>query len=161
MKNTKLHLIALIFTFFSTKAQITNPVKWRSKIEKKSGTEYVLTFDGTIKKGYHLYSQFTPKGGPAPLKILFPDRNGNFHPAGKATESQTVTEFNEAFGVNETFFIEKVRIQQAIQVSNPRMLPMRIELTYQVCKEVCIPQKIRFEFDTQSLTVKEVKEKNP
>ncbi|KAF5272515.1 hypothetical protein FQR65_LT17365 [Abscondita terminalis] len=42
---------------------IQDPVKWKSKIEKISDTEYMITLDGTIEKGWHMYSQFTPEGG--------------------------------------------------------------------------------------------------
>lgn len=153
------YIIGLVITFYSVGAQITNPIKWQSKIEKKSATEYVLTFEATIEKDWHLYSQFTPKGGPAPLEISFPDSKGKYQPIGKATESPTVTAYNKVFGVNETFFIEKARIRQVVKVSNHSVSRLRATLTYQICKQVCIPQEVNFEFDIKSLQAKEIRRK--
>lgn len=50
--------------FANVDAQILDPAKWTTKIERKSENTYLLTFDGTIEKDWHLYSQFTPDGGP-------------------------------------------------------------------------------------------------
>ena len=155
MKNTNSFLAVLFFTFFAAKAQILNPVKWQSKIERKSATEYILTFEGAIEKGWHLYSLHTPKGGAAPFEIAFPEKE-HFHVTGKASESQTITAYNEAFAVDEIFFVNKAIIRQFIKMEKPVDRKVHVKLTYQVCKQVCIPQKIYIEFDTQTLRAKEV-----
>ena len=64
-----LFLLFFIFAFAKSNAQILEPVKWTAKIEKKSGNNAVLIFDGTIEKDWHMYSQFTPDGGPLALEI--------------------------------------------------------------------------------------------
>jgi len=149
-------LFFLFFAFITTNAQILDPVKWTSKIEKKSDTDYLLTFDGTIESDWHVYSQFTPDGGPLPLEFLFPNSNGNFELAGKAKESETTTAFNDVFKVDETFFKEKVQLQQLIKITNPKNSLVQVELSYQVCKEVCIQQNKYFEFDVKKLCGSEV-----
>ena len=67
----KIIIFFLFFAFAKGNAQILEPVKWTSKIEKKSGNNAVLIFDGTIEKDWHMYSQFTPDGGPLALEITF------------------------------------------------------------------------------------------
>ena len=143
----KIIAILLVFLAFAKgNAQILDPVKWTTTIEKKSETNYILTFNGVIEKDWHLYSQFTPDGGPLPLEVIFKDQKGNFNLVGKAKESKTATAFNDVFGVNETFFHDKAQIQQEITLVNPKTTSIQVELNYQVCKEVCINQEKKFTF---------------
>jgi thiol:disulfide interchange protein len=143
----KIIVILLVFLAFTKgNAQILDPVKWTTTIEKKSETNYILTFNGVIEKDWHLYSQFTPDGGPLPLEVIFKDQKGNFNLVGKAKESKTATAFNDVFGVNETFFHDKAQIQQEITLINPKITSIQAELNYQVCKEVCINLEKKFTF---------------
>ena len=64
----KIAFIIFISLIFNTlTAQILEPVKWKSKIEQVSATEFKLIFEGKIDNEWHVYSQFTPDGGPLPL----------------------------------------------------------------------------------------------
>jgi cytochrome c biogenesis DsbD-like protein len=155
MKNTRIYVIVLLFTFFSAKAQLFNPVKWQAKIEKKSGSDYLLTFSGTMEKEWHLYSQFTAEGGPMPLKLQFSGGKDTYITVGKAKESRTTTMFSKAFGVKETYFQGNFTIRQAIRIRQAAA-PIVADLSYQVCREVCIPQKRRFKFDPKHLKSEEV-----
>lgn len=149
-------LFFLFFAFITSNAQILDPVKWTSKIEKKSDTEYLLTFDGVIEPAWHMYSQFTAEGGVNPLEILLNNGEGNFEQVGKVTESKTRTEFNDIFGIDETFFENTVQLQQNIKINNQDNSLIQIELSYQVCKEVCIQQNKYFEFDIKKVSGGEV-----
>jgi thiol:disulfide interchange protein len=143
----KILFILLTFLAFAKgNAQVLDPVKWTTSIEKKSENNYILTFNGVIEKEWHLYSQFTPDGGPLPLEIIFKDQKGNFNLVGKAKEGKTATAFNDIFGVNETFFHDKAQIQQEITLVNPKITSIQVELNYQVCKEVCINLEKKFTF---------------
>lgn len=158
--------VALIFSFLLaflyTNAQVPgsnmkDPVKWTSKIEKKSDTEYVLVFDATIEDKWHMYSQFTPDGGALPLEITFNNNEGNFEAVGKAVESPYEKEFNKVFGVDEYFWSHEAHLEQTIKVTNPDNSLVQVNVYYQVCKEVCIQGENLFEFDLKTLTSKEVK----
>ncbi|PXY38965.1 thiol:disulfide interchange protein [Flavobacterium cheongpyeongense] len=137
-------LMILIFAFAKGNAQVLEPVKWTSKIEKKSETNLVLIFDGIIEKDWHMYSQFTPDGGPLALEISFKNQKGNYELIGKAKEGKTKTAFNDVFGVNETFFEGKAHIEQEIKVINPNLKTVEAEFDFQVCKEVCINSNKKF-----------------
>lgn len=141
---TIVFLLFFIFAFAKGNAQILEPVKWTAKIEKKSGTNAVLIFDGTIEKDWHMYSQFTPDGGPLPLEIVFKNQKGNYNLVGKAKESKTKTAFNDVFGVNETFFEGKAHIVQEITITNPDLKTVDVDFDFQVCKEVCINSSKKF-----------------
>ena len=134
----KIILILIKFLFFSnTYSQILDPIKWTTKIEKKSETNYLITFSGTIEKGWHLYSQYTDVDGSMPMTIIFNNQKGNFNLVGKAKESKTNTKFNDVFGVNETYFEKKVVIIQEVNILKP-IPTIKVNLNYQVCKDVCI-----------------------
>ncbi|MGO4904313.1 cytochrome c biogenesis protein CcdA [Flavobacterium sp. W20_MBD1_R3] len=137
MKKLLFILIAFL-AFANGDAQILDPAKWTTKIEKKSDTNYILTFNVVIENDWHLYSQFTPDGGPLPLEINFKNQKGNFNLVGKAKESKTRTAFNDIFEVNETFFEKKGQIQQEITLTNSKLTEIKVDFNYQVCKEVCI-----------------------
>ncbi|MFV8357113.1 protein-disulfide reductase DsbD family protein [Flavobacterium sp. XS1P32] len=135
----KLLFLFIAFLAYSNgNAQILDPAKWTTKIEKKSETNYILTFNAVIENDWHLYSQFTPDGGPLPLEIIFKNQKGNFNLVGKAKESKTRTAYNDIFEVNETFFEKKAQIQQEISITNPKLTEIKVDFNYQVCKDVCI-----------------------
>ncbi|MBB1193886.1 thiol:disulfide interchange protein, partial [Flavobacterium sp. SOK18b] len=137
MKKIILLIIAFL-AFANGNAQILDPAKWTTKIEKKSDTRYLLIFNAVIDNEWHLYSQFTPDGGPLPLEIIFKNQKGNFKLIGKAKESKTRTAFNDIFEVNETFFEKKAQIQQEIELINTKLTEVKVDFNYQVCKDVCI-----------------------
>ncbi|KQO32695.1 disulfide bond formation protein DsbD [Flavobacterium sp. Leaf82] len=141
---TIVFFLFFLFAFAKGNAQILEPVKWTSKIEKKAGNNAVLIFDGTIEKDWHMYSQFTPDGGPLALEIAFKNQKGNYTLVGKAKEGKTRTAFNDVFGVNETFFEGKAHIEQEITIINPNLKTVDVEFDFQVCKEVCINSNKKF-----------------
>jgi thiol:disulfide interchange protein DsbD len=73
MKKLLFTLIAFL-VFTNGFSQILDPVKWKSKTEKISETEFNLILEGKIDAGWHLYSQFTPDGGPIPLGIQYEEK---------------------------------------------------------------------------------------
>jgi thiol:disulfide interchange protein len=139
-------LIVMVLAFAKGNAQMLNPVKWTTEIEKKSDGNYVLTFNGVIESGWHLYSQFTAEGGSLPLEVLFKNQKGNFELIGKTKESKTKTAFNDIFEVNETFFEKKAQLTQEIHLTNPKLTKVEVSLNYQVCKEACINLEKNFTF---------------
>lgn len=162
---TFVFLMFFIFAFAKGNAQILEPVKWTAKIEKKSGSNAILIFDGIIEKDWHMYSQFTQDGGPLPLEIVFKNQKGNYNLVGKAKEGKTKTAFNDVFGVNETFFEGKAHIEQEITITNPDLKAVDVDFDFQVCKEVCINSNKKFSivipasFNMKAVaTVSEVKE---
>lgn len=150
------YLTLFLMTFLVSNAQIIDPVKWESSIEKKSDTEYILTFNAEIEPEWHMYSQFSDEMGGLPMVILFNNAEGNYVPEETAEESETHKEFNEVFGVEETFFSETAQLKQYIKVTNTENTIIQTEIQYQVCKESCIQGDKLFVFDLKALTSQEV-----
>lgn len=145
MKKLLFSLI-IFLAFANVNAQILDPAKWTTTIEKKSDNTFLLTFNTVIEKDWHLYSQFTPDGGPLALEVNFKNQKGNYNLVGKPKESKTRTAYNDIFEVNETFFEGKGQIQQLVQITNSKAATIEVELNYQVCKEVCINVEKKFSF---------------
>ena len=142
----KKHLLLGLLVFFCSlgNAQILDPVKWTTKIDQKSATNFIITFNATIENEWHVYSQFTPDGGPLPLEVNFKNQKGNYTLVGKAKESKTRTAYNDIFEVNETFFEKKAQITQEISLVNKGVKTIEVELNFQACKEVCINLEKKF-----------------
>ncbi|SFN94280.1 thiol:disulfide interchange protein DsbD [Paenimyroides ummariense] len=137
-------------------SQVQDPVKWKTSIEKISDTEYQLKFDATIEGEWHMYSQFTPEGGPLPLEFLYNNAQGNYEPQGKAKESEYTKKFNDIFGVDEYYFAKEAHFTHNIKITNPDVKNIQIELSYQACIEMCIQQNKFFVFDLATVSSKEV-----
>lgn len=148
-----LFILISFLAFANANSQMLDPVKWTTKIEKKSENTFVLVFDAVLEKDWHMYSQFTPDGGPLQLEVSFKNQKGNFNLVGKAKESKTKTAYNDIFEVNETYFEGKAQIRQEVTVTNPKLVTIEAVLNYQVCKEVCINQEKKFTFTIPAITV--------
>jgi thiol:disulfide interchange protein DsbD len=151
-------LLLIVLAFAKGNAQILNPVKWTTQIEKKSDGNYLLVFNAVIDDGWHLYSQYTADGGSLPLEVLFKNQKGNFELVGKTKESKTKTAYNDIFEVNETFFEKKAQLTQEIQLINPKVSKIEVSFDFQVCKEACINLEKNFTFLIPSQTSANVAE---
>jgi thiol:disulfide interchange protein len=150
MKKLLLILIAFL-AFNNINAQIVKPVKWTSKVEKISETEVNLIMEATIEKDWHVYSQFTPDGGPLPAEFAFKDAKGNFELIGKVKESPYKKQYNDIFEVDEYYFANKATFTQKIKVINPKLTTIKATIDFQVCKEVCINENNAFTFTLPKL----------
>ena len=151
MKKIVFLLVAFI-AFTTAKSQVLDPVKWKTKTEKISDTEYNLVLEATIDSDWHLYSQFTPDGGPIPLSFAFAPSKGVYELVGKTKESTYKKHFNDVFGVDEFFFEKKAKFIQKVTISSAEGATIKAEIDYQVCKEVCINLNKSFQFVIPSVT---------
>jgi thiol:disulfide interchange protein DsbD len=72
-------IFIFLFTFSSALiAQIQNPIKWSTSVEKISDKEYDLIITAEIERDWHLYSQHTADGGSLPIFISKKQENKDF-----------------------------------------------------------------------------------
>jgi thiol:disulfide interchange protein DsbD len=152
MKNLLFTLLS-IFVFTSTQAQILDPVKWKTSIEQKSDTEFILKFDATIQEHWHFFSQFTPEGGSLPTVFIYEGAKGNYQLVGKTTESKYKKVYSDVFGIDEYMFEGKAQFSQLIKVTNPNLKSIKVEVEYQACLEQCIQQYKSFDFKLPALKI--------
>ncbi len=141
-----LFLLLTILSLSTLKAQILEPVKWKTKTEKISDTEFYLVMEGTIEKDWHVYSQFTPENGPLAAEVSIDNAKGNFEIIGKAKESTYKKQFNDVFEVDEYYFEKSVTFKQKVKITNLNITSIKVNLDYQVCKDACINENKKFTF---------------
>nr|MBP6558141.1 thiol:disulfide interchange protein [Flavobacterium sp.] len=145
MKKALFFLLSFL-AFANVNAQIVNPVKWSSKVEKISDTEFNLVMEGKIEDNWHVYSQFTPENGPLAAEFKFKDAKGNFELIGKVKESPYKKQYNDVFEVDEYYFEKKVTFTQKVKILNPNLTTIKATIDYQVCKDACINGDNTFTF---------------
>lgn len=153
------NLVFSLLTFLvitNVNAQILDPVKWKTRVEKKSETEFILIMDAKIDNGWHFYSQNTPDGGALPAVFTFKDAKGNYQLVGKTTEGQYEKHFNEIFEVDEYFFTKSAQFKQTIKVLNPNLRMIKATLEGQTCIDgKCIQEDETFTFALPEMKVEE------
>lgn len=137
--------ILLVLLSFAGNAQILDPVSWKTTVEKKSDTEFVLVLDATIEHEWHMFSQFTPDGASLPTVIQYKNAKGNYELVGKTKESPYKKVYSDIFEVDEYLFENKAQFRQTIKITNPKVTSAKVYIEYQVCKEACIQQDKTFD----------------
>lgn len=149
--------ILLVLLSFSGNAQILDPVSWKTSVEKKSDTEFVLVLDATIEHEWHMFSQFTPDGASLPTVIQYKNAKGNYTLVGKTKESPYKKVYSDIFEVDEYLFENKAQFRQTIKITNPKVTSAKVYIEYQVCKEACIQQDKTFDIKLPISNVEESK----
>ena len=150
-----LFLLLAIFAFVNVNSQIKKPVKWTAKTEKISDTEFNLVMNATIEQGWHMYSQFTPDGGPLPITVTIKNQKGNFELIGKTKESPYKKEFNKDFEVDEYYFENKATLTQKVKITNPKTDKIVINLDFQACQNQCVNDNVDLTFEIPVVTIAE------
>ena len=141
-----------LFVIFSLSLGLTqaqdeeNPVLWTQEVRDLGNEEFELVLRGQILDGWHVYSQFTDENGSLPSEFTFIGGGTDYELMGITEESETQQAYSDIFDVDETFFKEEAVFTQRIRRLRPDVNRIRVELFYQVCKEVCIPVEDTFEY---------------
>jgi len=154
----KIILSLLLLMAFSIHAQVVNPEKWTTKVEQLSETEFNLVVSGIIEPEWHVYSQFTPDGGPLPMVLEFKNSKGNYELIGKPKESKYKKQFNDVFEVDEYLFEKSVTVTQKVKIINSNTSKINLHLEYQACKEQCINDNKDFVFALPALAATAIQE---
>lgn len=155
MKKLLFSLLTLL-VFSTVNAQILDPVKWKTRVEKKSDTELILIMDAKIDNGWHFYSQNTPDGGALPAVFTFKDAKGNFQLVGKTIESPYEKHYNEIFEVDEYFFTKSAQFKQTVKILNPKLTTIKAVLEGQTCIDgKCIQEDENFTFALPEIKIEE------
>jgi len=141
-----LFFLLIFLAFANSNAQIVKPVKWTTKVEQLSDSEFNLVMEGKIDEGWHLYSQYTPENGPLPAEFTFENAKGNYELIGKTKESTYKKQYNDVFEVDEYYFEKKVTFTQKVKIINPKLAVIKVKADYQVCKNACIQDPQQFVF---------------
>lgn len=137
-------LVLSVFSFFVS-AQIFDPVKWNHKIEVLSETELNMVFEATIDKGWHLYSQNIPDGGPIPTSFTF-EEDQKYLKEGITNEPPSHEVFDPNFNMKLNWFEggQTIKFIQKIKINNKNKFIIKASVEYMVCDdERCLPPEIK------------------
>lgn len=125
----------------SAVAQV-NPEKWIYSVKKTAPGVYELHCKVTIESPWHIYSQWTPDGGPNPTKFSF-NKNPLISLVGKIKENGKLKQrHEEVFKVDVKYFDGKVDFVQVVKVKNGIKTNATGTISYMICNdEMCLPPR--------------------
>ncbi|WP_460218147.1 protein-disulfide reductase DsbD family protein [Psychroserpens sp. MEBiC05023] len=139
MKQLILSLCSILVFSISAKAQVFEPVKWETSVEKISDTEYDLISIATVDGGWHLYSQNVPDDGPIPTTFLY-KANADYELIGTTSEEDGHVVDDPVFQMKIKFFEDKAEFRQRIKILNQELSVVEGEVEYMACDdEKCLP----------------------
>ncbi|MBH2005171.1 MAG: hypothetical protein I8H66_10815 [Sphingobacteriia bacterium] len=134
-------LLALLLFADADPLAAQNPVKWNYTAKKIGDKTYELKFVANVSAPWHIYSQHTPEGGPAPTIIklaknpLLLSNGGAFKEDGKLVEK-----FEDVFGVNIRYFNGNVVFTKKIQLRANVKTSLTGTIAYMACDDSqCLP----------------------
>ncbi len=123
------------------------PIKWTFSQKQLNDSEYTISCNVTIDKGWHVYSQFTGPG-PVPLQFTY-DSSKNYVLDGKTAEvGNAEHKYEKAFGDTVIYFEGSALFNQKIIVRNYAGFTLKGNLYYQTCNDsMCLrPTQVDFSF---------------
>lgn len=137
MMKKLLFTLVILFTLFTVKAQILNPVQFNYTLVKKGNDLYEVHVRAMIEPKWHIYSVKNPEGGAQATEIKINDAKtvGSIKEIGKLK-----TVFEKEFKVNQKYFENTVdfvvmaKLKKADKVTGT--------ITYMLCNDKqCLPPK--------------------
>jgi thiol:disulfide interchange protein DsbD len=122
--------------------QVQNPVSWSFTAKKTADMTYEIHLTATIERGWHIYSQSTPDGGPSATAISF-SKNPLLIMSGDVKEIGKLEEHNEPiFGVDVKQYSDKVDFVQTVKIKGNAKTAINGSVDFMVCNnKQCLPPK--------------------
>ncbi|KQT15278.1 protein-disulfide reductase [Chryseobacterium sp. Leaf404] len=157
MKFRSWFFFTLLFFATAINAQIKDPVKFKFSINELGNNEYEAVLNGTIEKGWHIYSRDIPEDTGIPTEYKVSGKNieliGKFVETGKKH-----SEFSEAFGGTIVYYSDAAGFKQKFKLKDgTKPADVVAEIMYQTCDDrVCLaPNTLEF---TKKVTPKDATE---
>ncbi|MEL0454666.1 protein-disulfide reductase DsbD domain-containing protein [Flavobacteriaceae bacterium SZ-1-7] len=135
----KLILVIALITTFVGQAQILEPVKWTTSVNKISDSEYELVATATIDSGWHLYSQDVPEDGPIPTSFSY-QGSTDYLKKGNTSEEEGHTIDDPIFEMKIKYFETKADFKQRIKLKSKLPFIINGSVEFMVCDNSrCLP----------------------
>lgn len=133
-------LFILVFVWQALNAQVHNPVKWSFDQKKISAMEYDLYFKASIDRGWHLYSDKLPEGGPIATSFKYNQTVGYELSGNLKTDREPEKIFDKTFNLNLEYFGNEVTFIQRVKLTGKTPLSVSGSVEYMSCNdETCTP----------------------
>jgi DsbC/DsbD-like thiol-disulfide interchange protein len=135
-------MVILLLVPAAIMAQVKNPVKWTYSAKKLATGKYELHMTATVEKGWHIYSQKTPEGGPVPTAFTF-TKNPLVTLSGSVNEvGKLETHFEKLFDVDVKQYSDKVDFVQVATTKGTVKTNVIGKVEYMLCNDrECLPPK--------------------
>lgn len=157
----KKHLFSIILILamcLPLQAQMLTPVKWTKSVKMTDANNGVITFTATIDKGWHMYSNDTPEGGPIPLSIKWDKKEGVKLVGGLIHSKAPTTIDDEMFEMKVRQWEGTVTLSQKFTTTDSKY-KIEGEVSYQACSEQgCLPGSEMFDFSGTAPSKDETKQ---
>jgi thiol:disulfide interchange protein DsbD len=127
------YCIIFCVTTFSAGAQIEKHVKWETSVNQKD-CDAELIIKAIIDPKWHIYSQYTPDGGPLPTEFQW-ETNKNYKLIGKTSEPKPHVHFDKIFETEVWDFDGTVIFKQKIKVLSKSDFDIKLNISYQTCDD--------------------------
>ena len=139
-------------------AQMLTPVKWTKSVKMTDANNGVITFTATIDKGWHMYSNDTPEGGPIPLSIKWDKKEGVKLVGGLTHSKAPTTIDDEMFEMKVRQWEGTVTLSQKFTTTDSKY-KIEGEVSYQACSDQgCLPGSEMFDFSGTAPSKDETKQ---
>ncbi|RXJ50273.1 protein-disulfide reductase DsbD domain-containing protein [Gelidibacter gilvus] len=117
----------------NTSLKIVEPVKWTTKTNQISETDYELIIVANIEDDYHLYSQKVPENGPLPTVFIF-EENDDYDLVGTTSEEEGRTTHDPTFDMEIKSFKNKAVFKQLVKMKKKNSKIMA-EIEFMSCND--------------------------
>ena len=132
-------LLASVLFALQSFAQILEPVKWSFKAERFSASEATIIFTASIDKGWYLYSQHIPEGGPVPTGFHF-EASNDYELLGGVAEPAPIEKFDEIFKMDLKYFDGNPVFKQKIKPLTNASFSVEGYVEFMCCDDKsCLP----------------------
>jgi thiol:disulfide interchange protein DsbD len=134
-------LLSLLTAFLIAEAQ-NAPCNWSFSAKEMGPDSYEIHCTAVVQVPWHIYSQFTPAGGPVPTKFVF-TKNPLYKIGGAAKEEgKMITRHEEVFGVDVKYFEGDVDFVQMVKMKHGAKTNFTGSVSFMVCNDTeCLPPK--------------------
>ena len=138
MKKTLITWICLVIVL-AVKAQMVDPVHFKSELKTGSGAEAEIVFHATIDPGWHVYSTEIGEDGPIEATFNVVKMEGA-EPVGKLTpKGNVIKKMDKLFGMELKYFEGEATFVQKIRFTKPEY-DIDCYLEYGACSDAsCMP----------------------
>ena len=134
-----LSTLLLLLSVLTIKAQMQDPVHFRSELKRISDTEAELLFQATIDDGWHVYSTDLGKGGPISATFHADRMEGAQTVGTLKARGKEVKQFDKMFGMEVRYFEQAVTFVQKVRLTKPQY-DISCYVEYGACSDqMCLP----------------------
>ena len=139
MKRFFISFLLVLFTAFTVRAQVMEPVQWTFAINDLNDEEFELVATATIEPQFHIYSTTMPDMAPLPTVFSF-EPTEYYEPVGEGRDlTEVPLYYDDVFEVEYKQFSGAASFAQTFKKLKDGPFQLVGELNYQACKDgMCV-----------------------